>query len=132
MAARSTYWSLVRQFERSLPQHGSSVFDLWYNRIIDPLHWGYWRQDAFGEGLREFDFLRGNEGYKGEWSRGERWTVQLRLWRGARARTARAALGAGLFAREAVKAARTKYPTRLSHTVKIGHRAAFHIGGLAQ
>ena len=65
-------------------------------------------QDAFGEGLREFDFLRGNEGYKGEWSRGERWTVQLRLWRGARARTARAALGAGLVAREAVKAALPK------------------------
>ena len=31
---------------------------------------------------------------------------------------------------EAVKAARTKYPTRLSHTIRIGHRAAFHIGGL--
>lgn len=31
---------------------------------------------------------------------------------------------------EAVKLARSKYPTRLSHTIKIGHRAAFHIGGL--
>jgi CelD/BcsL family acetyltransferase involved in cellulose biosynthesis len=62
-------------------------------------------QDAFADGLREFDFLRGNEGYKGEWSRGERWTIQLRLWRGTRARAARAALGASLFAREAVKAA---------------------------
>lgn len=29
---------------------------------------------------------------------------------------------------EAVKSARTKYPTRLSHTIRIGHRAAFHIG----
>jgi CelD/BcsL family acetyltransferase involved in cellulose biosynthesis len=62
-------------------------------------------QDAFAGGCQEFDFLRGNEGYKGEWSRGERWTVQIRLWRGARARAARAALGASLFAREAVKAA---------------------------
>jgi len=62
-------------------------------------------QDAFAEGLSEFDFLRGNEGYKGEWARGERWTIQVRLWRGARARAARAALGASLFAREAVKAA---------------------------
>ena len=62
-------------------------------------------QDAFGEGLSEFDFLRGNEGYKGEWARGERWTVQLRLWRGARGRAARAALSASLFARETVKAA---------------------------
>jgi CelD/BcsL family acetyltransferase involved in cellulose biosynthesis len=65
-------------------------------------------QDAFAEGLREFDFLRGNEGYKGEWSRAERWTIQLRLWRGARGRAARAALGASLFAREAVKAALPK------------------------
>jgi len=31
---------------------------------------------------------------------------------------------------EAVKAARTKYPSRLSHTIRIGQRAAFHIGGL--
>jgi hypothetical protein len=31
---------------------------------------------------------------------------------------------------EAVKSARTKYPSRLSHTIRIGHGAAFHIGGL--
>lgn len=31
---------------------------------------------------------------------------------------------------EAVKSARTKYPTRLSHTIRIGHRAAFHMGVL--
>jgi hypothetical protein len=30
---------------------------------------------------------------------------------------------------EAVKAARTEYPSRLSHTIRIGHRAAFHMGG---
>ena len=30
---------------------------------------------------------------------------------------------------EAVKSARVKYPSRLSHTIRIGHRAAFHIGG---
>lgn len=29
---------------------------------------------------------------------------------------------------EAVKSAWTKYPSRLSHTIRIGHRAAFHIG----
>jgi len=61
--------------------------------------------DAFAEGLSEFDFLRGNEGYKGEWARGERWTVQLRLWRGGRGKAARAALMARSFARETVKAA---------------------------
>lgn len=31
---------------------------------------------------------------------------------------------------EAAKSARTKYPSRLSHTIRIGHRAAFHIGVL--
>ena len=31
---------------------------------------------------------------------------------------------------EAVKSARTKYPSRLSHTIHIGHRAAFHLGVL--
>ncbi len=31
---------------------------------------------------------------------------------------------------EAVKAARAKHPSRLSHTIRIGHRAAFHIGVL--
>ena len=32
---------------------------------------------------------------------------------------------------EAVKSARTKYPSRLSHTIRIGHRAAFHMGGFS-
>jgi hypothetical protein len=30
---------------------------------------------------------------------------------------------------EAVKAARARHPSRLSHTIRIGHRAAFHLGG---
>lgn len=29
---------------------------------------------------------------------------------------------------EAVKSARAKHPSRLSHTIRIGHRAALHIG----
>jgi CelD/BcsL family acetyltransferase involved in cellulose biosynthesis len=61
--------------------------------------------DAFAEGLQEFDFLRGDEGYKGEWARGERWTIQVRLWRGRRGRAARAAQRAAIFARETFKAA---------------------------
>jgi hypothetical protein len=28
----------------------------------------------------------------------------------------------------AVTAARTAYPNRVSHTIRIGHQAAFHIG----
>ena len=31
---------------------------------------------------------------------------------------------------EAVKSAQAKHPTRLSHTIRIGHRAAFHLGGM--
>jgi hypothetical protein len=30
---------------------------------------------------------------------------------------------------EAVKSVGAKHPTRLSHTIRIGHRAAFHITG---
>jgi hypothetical protein len=29
---------------------------------------------------------------------------------------------------EAVKSARAKHPSRLTHTIRIGHRAAFHLG----
>ncbi len=29
---------------------------------------------------------------------------------------------------QAVKSARQKFPSRLSHTIRIGHQAAFHIG----
>ena len=75
--------------------------------------------DAFAEGLSEFDFLRGNESYKAEWARAERWTVQLRLWRGARGRAARAALSAQLFARETFKAA---LPQRAIEAVKRARR----------
>lgn len=32
----------------------------------------------------------------------------------------------------AVKAARTAYPSRISHTIRIGHDAAFHIGLMQQ
>ena len=31
---------------------------------------------------------------------------------------------------EAVRSARAKHPSRLTHTIRIGHRAAFHMGGL--
>jgi len=32
---------------------------------------------------------------------------------------------------EAVKLARSKYPSTLSHTIRIGHAAAFHIGEMS-
>ncbi len=31
---------------------------------------------------------------------------------------------------EAVKSARAKYPARLAHTIRVGHRAALHLGGM--
>ncbi|HWE25780.1 MAG TPA: GNAT family N-acetyltransferase [Myxococcales bacterium] len=62
-------------------------------------------QDAYGEGLAEFDFLRGDEGYKAEWARAERWTIQMRLWRGTVGKAARTAHNAAVFARESIKAA---------------------------
>ena len=33
---------------------------------------------------------------------------------------------------EAVKLARSKYPSKLSHTIRIGHATAFHIGVIRQ
>ncbi len=77
----------------------------WASRSVGMVLLARTVQDAFAEGLREFDFLRGNEGYKADWSREQRWTIEVRLWRGRRARLARAALGTQLFAREAMKAA---------------------------
>jgi CelD/BcsL family acetyltransferase involved in cellulose biosynthesis len=78
---------------------------LWASRSVGLVLLARTVSDAFAEGLHEFDFLRGDEGYKGEWARGERWTIQFRLWRGTRGRAARAALQASLFARETLKAA---------------------------
>lgn len=34
--------------------------------------------------------------------------------------------------REAIDFAIAKHPTRLSHVIRIGHRAALHIGGMTQ
>ena len=91
----------------------------WASRSVGLLLLARTVQDAFAEGLQEFDFLRGNEGYKGEWARGERWTIQLRLWRGARGRAARVAQATSLFARETIKAA---IPRRTLETVRRARR----------
>jgi CelD/BcsL family acetyltransferase involved in cellulose biosynthesis len=62
-------------------------------------------EDAFAEKLTDLDFLRGNEAYKAQWARAERWTIQVRLFRGTRGRAARAFGTAARTARETVKAA---------------------------
>ena len=33
---------------------------------------------------------------------------------------------------EAVKLARSKHPSKLSHTIRVGHAAAFHIGVMSE
>ncbi len=77
-------------------------------------------QDAFAEGLTDFDFLRGNEGYKAQWARAERWTVQLRFWRGARGRAAQTAEKATKGVREALKSA---VPAGLLEGARVARRA---------
>ena len=86
-------------------------------------------KDAFEAGLRDFDFLRGNESYKTQWARAERWTVQLRLWRGARGRAARTAEALTKGAREAFKAA---LPEAIKQGVKRARRVARSEGPLSQ
>ena len=77
--------------------------------------------DAYAEGLGEFDFLRGNEGYKAQWARSERWTIQLRLWRGARGRAAKAASETSKLLRDTVKGA---LPMNLIEGVRKARRLA--------
>jgi CelD/BcsL family acetyltransferase involved in cellulose biosynthesis len=62
-------------------------------------------KDAFAEGLGEFDFLRGNEAYKAQWKRAERWLIRLQLFRGRRGLLGRAALRTAGSLRTAAKSA---------------------------
>ena len=93
-------------------QHGSTFNyyqsgyqPLWAGKSVGLVLLARTVQDAFAAGLTDFDFLRGNESYKAQWAKAERWTVQLRLWRGARGRAARLAEMGTKGAREAAKAA---------------------------
>jgi CelD/BcsL family acetyltransferase involved in cellulose biosynthesis len=77
---------------------------LWASRSVGMVLLARTVKDAFAEGCTEFDFLRGDEAYKTQWKRAERWTVRLQLFRGARGRMARSGLVASQAVREAVKA----------------------------
>jgi CelD/BcsL family acetyltransferase involved in cellulose biosynthesis len=77
---------------------------LWASRSVGMVLLARTVHDAFAEGCTEFDFLRGNEAYKAQWKRAERWTVRLQLFRGARGRMVRSGFLAGKAARGAVKA----------------------------
>lgn len=119
-AARRPVASVYGVVHRGKFLYYQSGFDpAWGNKSVGLVLLARTVQDAYAEGLREFDFLRGNEGYKAEWSRGERWTIQLRLWRGVRGRLARAGHEATLFGRETVKAA---LPKDAIETVKKARR----------
>jgi hypothetical protein len=63
MSSTSQYWGLKKEFEQRFGEAGKKVFNLWFDRIIEPLHWGFWRDDKFGKGQRpgntDHDFDRG-------------------------------------------------------------------------
>jgi len=116
--------------------HGKTFFyyqsgyqPLWANKSVGMILLARTVKDAFEAGLTDFDFLRGNEAYKTQWARAERWTVQIQLWRGARGRSARAAQGVAKGAREAVKAA---LPEGIKEGVKKARRVLRGEGPLHQ
>ena len=76
-------------------------------------------KDAFADGMSEFDFLRGNEPYKTQWMRAERWTVRVQLFRGARGNICRATSRAATAARSGLKSA---VPAEALNTARIARR----------
>ena len=63
MGSTKQYWALKKEFEQRFGETGKKVFNLWFDHIIEPLHWGFWRDDEFGKGQRpwntDHDFDRG-------------------------------------------------------------------------
>jgi|GEM_PF-5167353 len=63
MGSTKQYWALKKEFEQPFDEAGKKVFNLWFNHIIEPLHFGHWRNDKFGAGQRHWntdqDFDRG-------------------------------------------------------------------------
>lgn len=119
-AARRPVASVYGIVHRGKFLYYQSGYDpLWASRSVGLVLLARTVSDAFAEALSEFDFLRGNEGYKAQWKRAERWTVQLRFWRGRRGRAARSALGTTSLMREAIKSA---LPSRVIETVKKARR----------
>ena len=105
-AARRPVASVYGVVHRGKFLYYQSGYDpAWGNKSVGLVLLAKTVQDAFAEGLSEFDFLRGNEGYKANWSRAERWTIELRFWRGVRGRTAKAAYEATQLGRATVKSA---------------------------
>ena len=121
-AARRPVASVYGVVHRGKFLYYQSGYDpAWGNKSVGLVLLARTVSDAYAEGLSEFDFLRGNEGYKAQWARSERWTIQLRLWRGARGRAAKAASGAARLARDTVKSA---LPMNLIEGVRKARRLA--------
>jgi hypothetical protein len=63
MGSTKQYWALKKEFQQRFGETGKKVFNLWFDHIIEPLHWGFWRDDEFGKGQRPgntgHDFDRG-------------------------------------------------------------------------
>ncbi len=83
----------------------------WSRFSVGGVHVGLMIQRAIARGLERFDFLRGDEAYKDEWTSARRWTYQLIAFRpSARGRLLRFA--------DRVGAARERFTTRDGHREK--------------
>ena len=122
LAARRPVASVYGVVHRGKFLYYQSGYDPgWGNKSVGLVLLARTVSDAYAEGLTEFDFLRGNEGYKAQWARSERWTIQLRFWRGARGRAAKAASEASTLLRDTVKSA---LPMNLIEGVRKARRLA--------
>jgi CelD/BcsL family acetyltransferase involved in cellulose biosynthesis len=83
--ARRPVASVYGVVQRNRFLYYQSGYDpLWASRSVGLVLLARTVKDAFAEGLAEFDFLRGNEAYKAQWKRAERWLIRLQLFRGRR------------------------------------------------
>lgn len=55
MEKQPSYWALKQLFDQKFPVNGQRLFSLWFDHIIHPLYWGYWRDDSFGQGQRPWN-----------------------------------------------------------------------------
>jgi CelD/BcsL family acetyltransferase involved in cellulose biosynthesis len=81
--ARAALYGFERGGRFLYYQHGSPA---WRQRSVGTVVLGAAVEDAFARGLKEFDFLRGVEGYKALYASSRRPLVTLRIAAGGRAR----------------------------------------------
>jgi CelD/BcsL family acetyltransferase involved in cellulose biosynthesis len=104
--ARRPVASVYGVVQRNRFLYYQSGYDpLWASRSVGLVLLARTVKDAFAEGLAEFDFLRGNEAYKAQWKRAERWLIRLQLFRGRRGLLGRTAMRTAGSLRTAAKSA---------------------------